>query len=206
MMQAAARAGRDAAARAGRPAPLLIAVTVLTSMDDDDAARDGRAAAAARSGRGAGEDDAATPDSTASWHRRRKRRRSGRRAAPTSRSSRRASAARRQAPTRNDQTRTMGPAEAVQAGASYIVVGRPIIAAANPRAAAEAIVEELETGSGIRDRDPLIGTVEPRQVPGPGSRIPIRLLRRNDERAAAIARPARFGLLGADRRLLALAD
>jgi hypothetical protein len=36
MMQAAARAGREAAARACRPAPLLIAVTVLTSMDDDN--------------------------------------------------------------------------------------------------------------------------------------------------------------------------
>ena len=43
----------------------------------------------------------------------------------------------------DDQTRTMGPAEAVRAGASYIVVGRPIIAAHDPRAAAEAIVEEL---------------------------------------------------------------
>jgi orotidine-5'-phosphate decarboxylase len=37
----------------------------------------------------------------------------------------------------------MGPAEAVRAGASYIVVGRPIIAAPQPRAAAEAIVEEM---------------------------------------------------------------
>jgi orotidine-5'-phosphate decarboxylase len=43
----------------------------------------------------------------------------------------------------DDQTRTTGPADAVRAGASYIVVGRPIIAAADPRAAAEAIVEEL---------------------------------------------------------------
>jgi orotidine-5'-phosphate decarboxylase len=37
----------------------------------------------------------------------------------------------------------MGPAEAIRAGASYIVVGRPIITAPDPRAAAAAIVEEL---------------------------------------------------------------
>ena len=45
---------------------------------------------------------------------------------------------------RNDQSRTMGPAEALQAGASYIVVGRPIIAAGDPRAAASAIAAEME--------------------------------------------------------------
>jgi len=44
---------------------------------------------------------------------------------------------------KNDQMRTMGPAEAVRAGASYLVVGRPIIAAADPRRAAESIAEEL---------------------------------------------------------------
>ena len=36
----------------------------------------------------------------------------------------------------------MSAGEAIAAGASYIVVGRPIIAASDPRAAAEAIVEE----------------------------------------------------------------
>jgi orotidine-5'-phosphate decarboxylase len=41
----------------------------------------------------------------------------------------------------------MGPAEAIKAGASYIVVGRPIIAATDPRAAAAAIVEELNAVS-----------------------------------------------------------
>ena len=46
---------------------------------------------------------------------------------------------------KNDQARTMGPAEAVRAGATYIVVGRPIIGAADPLAAAEGIVEELRS-------------------------------------------------------------
>lgn len=44
---------------------------------------------------------------------------------------------------KNDQTRTLSPREAVAAGASYIVVGRPIISAADPRAAAQAIVRDL---------------------------------------------------------------
>jgi orotidine-5'-phosphate decarboxylase len=35
----------------------------------------------------------------------------------------------------------MSAGDAIRAGASYIVVGRPIIAAADPRAAAEAIIK-----------------------------------------------------------------
>jgi orotidine-5'-phosphate decarboxylase len=42
-----------------------------------------------------------------------------------------------------DQKRIMTPARAIAAGADYLVVGRPIIGAADPKAAAEAIVKEI---------------------------------------------------------------
>jgi orotidine-5'-phosphate decarboxylase len=44
---------------------------------------------------------------------------------------------------RHDQTRSITPAEAIAASADYIVVGRPITRAPDPRAAALAIVEEI---------------------------------------------------------------
>jgi orotidine-5'-phosphate decarboxylase len=43
-----------------------------------------------------------------------------------------------------DQKRMMTPAAAITAGADYLVVGRPIIAASDPRAAAKAIIAEIE--------------------------------------------------------------
>jgi orotidine-5'-phosphate decarboxylase len=44
-----------------------------------------------------------------------------------------------------DQKRTLGPREAIAAGADYIVVGRPITRADDPRAAAERILEEMSS-------------------------------------------------------------
>jgi orotidine-5'-phosphate decarboxylase len=43
----------------------------------------------------------------------------------------------------DDQKRTLSPREAVQAGANWLVVGRPIYAAENPRTAAETILASL---------------------------------------------------------------
>ncbi|MBP3964280.1 orotidine-5'-phosphate decarboxylase [Paenibacillus lignilyticus] len=43
----------------------------------------------------------------------------------------------------NDQSRIMTPREALQQGTDYMVIGRPITAAASPRLALESIIEEL---------------------------------------------------------------
>jgi orotidine-5'-phosphate decarboxylase len=44
---------------------------------------------------------------------------------------------------KGDQKRIMTPTAAIAAGADYLVVGRPVVAAPDPKAAAEAIVAEI---------------------------------------------------------------
>jgi orotidine-5'-phosphate decarboxylase len=53
----------------------------------------------------------------------------------------------------DDQKRVLTPEQAIQAGADYIVVGKPIRDARDPQAAAREIVMEMERGgSGLRQR------------------------------------------------------
>ena len=145
MMQAAARAARDTSAKLGRPAPLMIGVTVLTSMDQDALRSIGvqrpvleQVLALARMTKDAGlQGVVASAQETSEI-----RKACGPDFQIVTPGIRGAAAGTE----RNDQSRTMGPAEAIRAGASYIVVGRPIIAAADPRGAAAAIGEELEAG------------------------------------------------------------
>jgi orotidine-5'-phosphate decarboxylase len=144
MMQAATRAAADAAAATGVPPPLVIGVTVLTSMDEQTLMQTGvmrplvdHVLALARMAQSAGlHGVVASPQETSAI-----RQACGPDFAIVTPGIRGASAGQE----KNDQSRTLGPAEAVQAGATYIVVGRPIIAAPDPRGAAQAIVEELDS-------------------------------------------------------------
>jgi orotidine-5'-phosphate decarboxylase len=142
MLQAAAGAARDTSARLGRPAPVMIGVTVLTSMDQEALRAIGverpvldQVIALARlTGQAGLHGVVASAQETRAI-----RQACGPEFQIVTPGIRGAAAGAE----RNDQSRTMGPAEAIRAGASYIVVGRPIIAAPDPRAAAAAIVEEL---------------------------------------------------------------
>jgi orotidine-5'-phosphate decarboxylase len=141
MMRAAAESAKKTAAALGRPQPLVIAVTVLTSMDDQALAEIGvgrsmldQVVHLAKLAQSAGLDGVvASPQEVQAI--------------------RNACGSDFQIVTpgirpadqqgKDDQARTLTPAEAMAAGSSYLVIGRPITAAPNPRQAAEAIAATL---------------------------------------------------------------
>lgn len=146
MMLAARDAAAETAARSGHARPIVIAVTVLTSMNGAALAETSvslpmmdQVVRLARLAQDAGLDGVvASPQETAVI-----RRECGPDFAIVTPGIRGGGAA---TSGKDDQERTMSPGEAIAAGASYIVVGRPIIAASDPRAAAERIVKEIVKG------------------------------------------------------------
>ena len=145
MLTIHASGGRDmmaaaTAARGVRAGPLIVAVTVLTSFDDAALAElgvtrrvTGQVEALALSAREAGVDGIV--------------------ASPLEVGAVRATCGddftivtpgiRNSADAPGDQSRTMDARGAIEAGASYLVVGRPIIAAADPRRAAVEIARQV---------------------------------------------------------------
>ncbi len=139
MMRAARAAADEEAARRSRPAPLVIAVTMLTSLTQEALTEIGlREAMASQVERLAALTEAAGLDGVVASPQEIAiiRRRSARQFVVVTPGIRGAG------DQQGDQQRTMSAAEALAAGASYLVVGRPIIAAADPRAAAERIGAE----------------------------------------------------------------
>ena len=143
MMEAARDAARDEAARRSTQPPLVIAVTMLTSLSESNLASVGFASTMtecvdrlARLAKAAGLDGVvASPHEIALI-----RRSCGDDFSIVT------PGIRSVEDERGDQTRTMSAAEALSEGATYLVVGRPIIAAPDPRKAADALRTKLAAG------------------------------------------------------------
>jgi orotidine-5'-phosphate decarboxylase len=140
MMKAARAAADEESARIGGEAPLVIGVTVLTSLTDahlNDLGIGGSVEAQVRRlatlTKRAGLDGVVASPLEISVV----REACGRDLLIVTPGIRGAGEA------KGDQARTMGAAEAIEAGASYLVVGRPITGAADPRAAAERFASEI---------------------------------------------------------------
>jgi len=139
MMRAARQAADEEAARMTLSPPLVIGVTVLTSLDAamlaevgvNDSAEGQVARLAAVAQAAALDGVVASPREIAVI-----RAQCGERFTIVTPGIRRSSDA------KGDQTRTDSAAAALEAGANYLVVGRPVIAATDPRAAAESIAAE----------------------------------------------------------------
>ncbi len=140
MMQAAAEAAREAAEDAEVPRPLVLGVTVLTSLDDDDLEAVGQAGPAgdqvlrlARLAQESGLDGVVcSPREIAALRR-----------ACDPAFVLLVPGIRPDWAAKGDQKRVTTPAEALAAGADYLVIGRPITGAEDPAAAARRIDREL---------------------------------------------------------------
>lgn len=140
MMQAAVKSVREAAAKLGRPAPKLIAVTILTSMDDEQFGDLNykntiaeQVIALAKLAQEAGMDGVvASPQEAA-----------GIRSACGPEFLIVTPGVRPAGASIDDQSRIATPAGAFKNGSSHIVVGRPITKAEDKIAAAQSIVAEI---------------------------------------------------------------
>jgi orotidine-5'-phosphate decarboxylase len=151
MMEAAVEGAREAQAVTTGARPLIIAVTVLTSLGSSDLQELGFSSGAedlvvrwAELAQQSGFDGVvASPQEIAAI-----RRACGSRFLIITPGIRPAATA------SNDQARTATPELALAAGADFLVVGRPIIAAADPAAAADAIVADMEKALGSSSAKP----------------------------------------------------
>ena len=144
MMQAAADAARKNARAEGRQAPLVIAVTVLTSMTAAAMSETGttvpvvdQVSRLARLAHESGLDGVvASPQETSAI-----RALCGPEFVIVTPGIRGGAAV----ISKDDQERTLTAGGAIAAGSSYLVVGRPVIAAPDPREAAERIADEIRS-------------------------------------------------------------
>ncbi|MEE8188697.1 MAG: orotidine-5'-phosphate decarboxylase [Kiloniellales bacterium] len=140
MMQAAAEAAREAAEDAAAPRPLLLGITVLTSLDEADldaVGQQGPVAGQVRRLAGLARENGLDGVVCSPWEIEHLRADCGPGfilAVPGIRPDWAAA---------GDQKRVMTPAEAVAKGADYLVIGRPITAQSDPLAAARRIAEEI---------------------------------------------------------------
>ncbi len=140
MMQAAEEAAQKTAAQAGRNAPLVLGVTVLTSLESENLLEIGVAGSvgsqverlAQLAARAELRGLVCSPLEVA-----------GLRQSLPSHMQYITPGIRTGEDAAGDQKRTLSAKQALEAGATWLVIGRPIYAAPNPRAAAEAILASL---------------------------------------------------------------